>query len=290
MELLRLVVDCGGFTSAARAAGVSQPAISRAMARLSEQLNEPLFRRAGRGVAPTPTALRLARAMREVDATLHAAGAPGQPDEAERRDVRVGVAPAAGLLYGPLMTAALSGRHRLGIVTGAAPAMLAALISRDLDVAIVPRPRGLDRPELCQHVMYVSRPAIYCRHGHALQAAASLRQIADAQWAVAGMAGTPGNVIEEAFRVRRWAAPKIAVQCADYGMLAQIVACSELLAVIPHPLLATRVREDGIRCLRIAEGLPNYEVCMFWRRDVVGRGEAVECVIRALLAQGVGGG
>lgn len=295
LELLRRVVDNGSFTKAAQASGVSQPAVSRAMAQLGQQLGAPLFRRVGRRAVPTEQALQLARAMRDAgDALARVAAAPAPAAaRAQSGTVRLGVAPAAGLMYGPAMVATLAGggwRQRLSLVTGPAPVLLAALVRRELDAAIAPRPRGLGHPELSQRVMYVSHPAVYCRDGHPLQGAASLRDITGARWAVAGAAGTPGNVIEEAFRVRRWAAPLIAVQCADYGMLMQIVATSDLLGVISHPLLAARAREQGVRPIQIAEGLPNYEVCLFWHRDAVVGRRGLRQVIGALKRASAEGG
>ncbi|MFP2905712.1 LysR family transcriptional regulator [Pyxidicoccus sp. 3LFB2] len=53
------------LTRAAEVLFLSQSAVSHALARLKEQLGEPLFVREGRGVAPTPFAERLAPEIRE---------------------------------------------------------------------------------------------------------------------------------------------------------------------------------------------------------------------------------
>lgn len=57
-----------------RAAGLlhlSQSAVSHALARLRDQLGDPLFVRQGRGVAPTPLADRLAPGIHDALAGLH---------------------------------------------------------------------------------------------------------------------------------------------------------------------------------------------------------------------------
>ena len=46
----------GNLTRAAEQLNLSQPAVSHALGRLRECFNDPLFERAGRGVAPTPLA------------------------------------------------------------------------------------------------------------------------------------------------------------------------------------------------------------------------------------------
>src|ERR1700754_2406557 len=47
------VVDQGGFTAAGRRLGLSQPAVSRAIAALEQELGLPLLTRSRDGVSPT---------------------------------------------------------------------------------------------------------------------------------------------------------------------------------------------------------------------------------------------
>lgn len=269
LELLCHVVDGGSLTEAARRAGVSQPAVSQAMAALARQVGEPLLVRVGRMLQPTERALALARAARSQQAAWQqvqaAAGHPAAPRPGAV--VRAGLAPAAGLLYGSAIVQAVRAAAPKAfstIITGPAPEMLEQLARGELDLVIAPRPRGLRRAGLHYHVMYVSHPMVYCRTGHPLATATTLRAIARAQWAVAGSTGTPSNVVEEAFRVRGWRAPRIAVQCADYSMLLRIVGETDLLCVVSHPSLVTDAQRQGVTPLHIAEGLPHYEVCLFW--------------------------
>lgn len=289
LELLRCVVDSGGFARAAHVAGVSQPAISQAMQRLAQKVGEPLFERQGRRQIPTAKAVELAHAMQAADDSfrrLSGADAVGGMG-ANGATVRVGLSPAAGLLYGPLLANALTGtgrRNSLSIVTGSAPQMLGALMRKELDLVIAPRPRGLNRADLMERLMYVSQPVIYCREGHPLAAATSLRAVARAQWVVAGQTDTPGNMIEEAFRVRRWAPPRIAVHCADYAILAQVVASSNLLGALPHPRLVPNSLSPGLVPIQVDERLPHYEVCLFSPRQITKNSAAIRKLIAALTA------
>lgn len=284
LELLRCVVESGGFTPAARIAGVSQPAISQAMRRLENQLGAPLFERHGRRQIPTAKALELSQAMGLAEDHLRPAFSGKAPAASENDDrvIRVGLAPAAGLLYGPGMVNVLAragAGRRMSIMTGPAPEMLDNLRRGQLDLVVAPRPRGIDDITLCEHLMYVSQPIIYCRKGHPLATATSLREISRAQWVVAGQSGTPGNVVEEAFRVRRWPQPRIAVQCTDYAMLIQIVAGSDLLGVVSHPRLVAHSAQPAIVALSVDEGLPHYDVCLFWPRRIPRH----EALIRRLI-------
>ena len=79
------IVDFGGYHRAAEALHLTQPAVSRHMRRLEEQLGEPLFVRRGRGVELTPYGERAAQELREVIAAHDRAlarlgrGADGDP-------------------------------------------------------------------------------------------------------------------------------------------------------------------------------------------------------------------
>jgi len=71
MELKQLrnfihVVEFGGITAAADHLRIAQPALSRQVQALEEELNVSLLRRHGRGVMPTEEGLRLARRARAI--------------------------------------------------------------------------------------------------------------------------------------------------------------------------------------------------------------------------------
>jgi DNA-binding transcriptional LysR family regulator len=53
----------GNVSRTARCLGVSQPAISNALARLRQHFADPLFLRTGRGMRPTPKATNIANAL-----------------------------------------------------------------------------------------------------------------------------------------------------------------------------------------------------------------------------------
>ena len=55
----------GNLSRAARRLGMSQPAMSNALARLRETLDDPLFVRTGRGMEPTPRARLMTEPIRQ---------------------------------------------------------------------------------------------------------------------------------------------------------------------------------------------------------------------------------
>jgi DNA-binding transcriptional LysR family regulator len=294
LQYLRLVIEKGSFALAAEAAGVSQPAITLAMQRLERQWGVTLFEKVGRQKVPTRTAVAAARRAQDVQdrvealpsaGSRHAAWSPGR----DAAVLRVGMAPAAALLYGPTIETVWRSHEPEGLLQivrfGAAGELLESLRSDDLDLVIAPRPRRYQAGDVRRTVLHTSTPTVYVRAGHPLAGARSLADIAQAGWGVAGRAGTPGNVIEEALRVHRLPAPRVLVQCDDYPTLLNLVATSDLLCVVPHAELTRRGGQTGISPVKIREGLPLYEVCLFWRSGKPSRhAHALADITRALKA------
>jgi LysR family transcriptional regulator of abg operon len=273
LRYLQLVVERGSFASAAEAAGVSQPAITMAMRSLEQEWGAVLFEKVGRQKVPTSAAVRIAQQAGELRGRIERlpaiATGPGEWSLGREATVcRVGMAPAAGLLYLPIVESEWRMHEPDGllqVVSGNATDMLAALQGKELDLVIAPLPRRYPAAGIKRVALHTSTPMLYARSGHPLIDAKSLRDIADAGWGVTGRTGTAGNVIEEAHRVHRLPPPRVLVQCADYPTLLNLVAHTDLLCVVPHAALAPQApAQSGISALRIREGLPLYEVCLFW--------------------------
>lgn len=297
LHYLQLIVEKGSFAAAAQAAGVSQPAISQAIRALEREWNIALFEKQGRQKYPTRAALSAAMHMDELQARIGrftaAATLPEDrhlnPHGTSALSLRVGMAPAAALLYGPTIAALCLAQQepcQLQMVRGAAPEMLQALYLQELDLALVPCPRRWEARGIHRSMLYVSTPVVYCRSGHALAQAQSLMEMGGAAWAVSGRRGTAGNMIEEAHLVRGLAAPHIAVQCDSYAVMLNLVAHSDMLCAVPHPILLGEPPHAGLTALQLREGLPQYEVSLFWPgREQQRRPQLVQAVVQALKAQ-----
>src|SRR5215210_1056884 len=118
LRTFALVAELGSLRAAASALGVSEPAVSAAVAALRSDLGDPLFRRDGTGIALTPGGRALASRARELVRL------------AERTRREVATATSAGRLRA-LATAACA-EH----VAGAA----IALADDDADIVLGARP------------------------------------------------------------------------------------------------------------------------------------------------------
>lgn len=267
---LHLIIEKGSFAAAARHAGVSQPALSKSMKLLQDELAVCLFDKVGRRQVPTNAALKAAqtasRLYADLDAVAQAEAVPRTAVQPRTgATLRVGLAPASALLYGPCLQAIWQAREPEGFIEfvgGSGSMLINQLRSGQLDLVIAPQPRREAVADLLWLHLHRSTPTVYARTDHPLGTVRSLHEIRHAGWAVAGHADTAGSVIEEAHRVRKLPPPRILAQCQDYPTMLNLVARSDLLCVVPHPALMTG--QQDVHALNIEEGLPQYNVGMFW--------------------------
>lgn len=97
LRYAQAVVETRSFSAAARAYGVTQPALSNGIAKLEERLGERLFDRSPRGVTPTAFGARMLplieRALAALDVVTAEARRLTEPGE---QKIRMGVSPLIG--------------------------------------------------------------------------------------------------------------------------------------------------------------------------------------------------
>ncbi|MBS0273110.1 MAG: LysR family transcriptional regulator [Proteobacteria bacterium] len=164
MEICRL----GSFVRAANVLGVSQPALSRSIARLEQQLGVHLFHRDSHGARPTAFAEHI---FKRAEPTLSDVSTLVQEVEALAQghtgsiSISVGAA-ARETIAVPLLVKLLREFPglRIDLTTGKAPQLIERLIRRELDIVItarelVPPMRDLTKTELFEdEVSFFSRP------------------------------------------------------------------------------------------------------------------------------------
>lgn len=144
LHYLRLVIEHGSFAAAARAAGVSQPAISHGMRQLQRQFASPLLVRSGRRAVPTGLAMRVAAEAASLAEHVDALAASGPPRR-DREVLQVGVTPSAALTCGPILYDGWCTGHPrrfLQLTSADEGSLLAGLQMRSFDIVIAPKPRG----------------------------------------------------------------------------------------------------------------------------------------------------
>lgn len=255
--------------SLSRAATVlclSQSAVSHALSRLREQLEDPLFVRQGRGVAPTPLARQLAPAIRDALASLHGALQRQRPFLPERDVERLVLAMHDELE--PILLPALFNRLRsivprlrvscVRLDRGNLKADLAAgRLDLAIDVAQPTDPDLLHEPLLQDSFCVV--------------AAASRRRLdADTYMAaqhIAVSSRRTGLPIEDYLLSRQGLQRDVVLRCQHFQAAGRIVAESKLLLTMPRHHASLLLPALAVRLLKLPLPMPPLEVHLYWHRQ-----------------------
>ena len=197
LQAFALVARHGSIKAAAAKLGVSEPAVSEAVAALSRDLGDELLIRTGRGVRLTPGGRRLAAAAVEIIGVAEQARRGVREARGDRALLRVASDTAvAEHAAGPLLEAFTRRSPAVDVELQVEPpaAFADLLVDRLADVTIGPRAavdggRGLEAaPFLRYRLVVVAGPGHRLASGHRIPPA----MLATERW-LAGPAGTEGT-------------------------------------------------------------------------------------------------
>lgn len=170
LGVLRAVVEAGSFVRAGEALGLTQPAVSRAVARLEERVGVRMFRRTARSISLTDEGLRfyesIAPHLRAIeDATIEA----GDSSTQVRGRLRVNVDGGIGQLWLTPHLPSFLAQHPDLFVELAVRDRMGDLVREGFDVAVrfgQPEPSAMKaRLLLRTRVLTCASPAYLRRHG-----------------------------------------------------------------------------------------------------------------------------
>ena len=264
------VMKAGSLRSAAQALGISQPAVTKSIRQLEDELGMKLLQRSGRGTTATSAGKALLARARVIQAEL--AKIEQDLDELRGRrggTVVVGVSPAAAVLLVPEAVLRLRRSHRevrVRLVEGLAHSLMALVRDETLDFSV-----GLkesDKPDSAiRFTPLVRVPMIIAgRRGHPLADAKSLRDLADATWIAFNQPGR-GGFLDRSFRAARLQPPRDVVLCESYGSALALMARTDALGLIVPQLLEEPYSRGALRPIRINEPIPAMTFGIFRRAD-----------------------
>ena len=227
-------------TRAARALGMSQPAVSMALRKLRAILNDPLFIRAPTGVAPTPRAHALVQATRPLVERLREDLLTEERfDPAlSTRTISIALSDVGEMVFLPKLLERFRSRapHCAIRSVSIPPAQLVqALEKGDVDLAVGYFP-DLTNHNFYQQRLFTHHFACLLRAGHPRRAARlPLDDFLAMEHAVVRAEGRSQEIFErflERKRIRR----KVVLLTPHFLSIPVVVARSDLVATVPHAL------------------------------------------------------
>lgn len=179
LEHFLALADTGSFSRASEKVHVTQPALSRSIQMLEQELGLPLVDRVGKRNELTPfghaVLARAKRIVMEVDELKRSAVSMSGGIEGT---VRLGVGSAPGALFsGPLLVHMLQScpQVRTQLSGGSPEVQLAALRTRQVDALLMTYRAVPPREDLHIDVLPTLRSGFICRRGHPLASLARVR-------------------------------------------------------------------------------------------------------------------
>lgn len=265
------VVEHGSIRAAARAMGLSQPALSKSISMLERDLGCSLLGRDVTGAVPTEIGRAFLLRAHAIRSDLQRA----KDEIAQLRGmsggrITIGTSAAPAFAVVPQAVVALQLRNPgafVRMVEIIYPAAIQGLRDGSLDLAVGPVPARLADvgSEIQVTVLYRNRVLLAVRRGHPLATARSLRELGDAEWIRAGTPEGPARVVDEAFARAGLPGPRYRVQCESVLALAELAAASDFVAVVPQQVLAREGASDRLLNIRVAERIEPVQIALFTR-------------------------
>jgi DNA-binding transcriptional LysR family regulator len=162
------VVEEGSFNRAATRLHKTQPAISYQVKQLEAELGQPLFFRRARRISPTPAGQVLAAHAREVQEVVRRSRqAVERLSDGVAGEIRIGTVNSVGIHFLPEVLQTMREKYPLvhpTVLYRESPAIMEALLSNRIDLALVANPRP-DR-RLRQEPIVEERVSLVCGRTH----------------------------------------------------------------------------------------------------------------------------
>jgi DNA-binding transcriptional LysR family regulator len=269
LNLLRVfdaVLRDRSVTAAARHLGLTQPAVSNALARLRAQFEDALFVRTAKGMDATPFARELSEPVRQALVLLESAMAhgPGFDPATSARAFRFYMSDLGQIEFlPPLVERAqrVAPGVRLEAVALEVEDIGDALAAGALDLAVGFLP-GLGPPVRRQPLF---RDPYVClmRAGHpAAGARLTKKAFLEASHALVSYKGGH-RVIEEALE-RAGLARRIALRVPHFTVLPMVLERSDLILILPAKIARVYERQGGFKFLPLPVPIPPADVAAHW--------------------------
>jgi len=268
LHMVEIISGMGSLTRAAEALNISQPTLSKRLARLEQQLGTKLFEREATGLTPTLIAEYLIDSTAQIKANM--ASVQRQVERLVEHDtgnLRIGVGPIIEqVLLPPVLTqlAKRTGSVRLSIVTDRADILLEQLKSGQLDVIAGPynaddaahKEAGLEAIDLIrENTINVAR----VEHPIFNESNADFFAYPYASPPVQGtMTGMRRPTNQERARVF----------ADNYSLLKSLILESDYICGGPQHIFASEIEEGRLKVIEESPSVPWQSACLTQRKSL----------------------
>ena len=256
LEVAAMLAEVHHMPSVAASIGVSQPAVSQAIARLEDALGQPIFARTARGMVPTDAGSRWVVRFERVLAELRNIRA----DIAALKGVLEGVVTVGALPLGrtlllPMAIADVHRRHphlRFRTLESPYEELTAGLLAGRIDF-ILGAVRPLASQGLATERLFQDRISLIVRAAHplAVRKRVTLADLEPYPWVLSRSASPSRQALDGVFASRRLPLPQPLVETGDLALVRGMLLQGDMVTALSahqlrHEIDAGWLRELGL--------------------------------------------
>jgi len=266
-ELFDAVYRLRNLTLAGAQLGMTQPAVSRGLARLRDAYGDVLFVRQQRGVLPTPFADHLAKPLADALAIVRGTVEPPRFDPfSDRRAFRIAMSDIGERFFLPRLLGHLAHvgpRLTIEGVSQSLPELKAGLEGGDIDLVAGYLPelgkQVHQRRLFRERFVYVAR----ARHPR-VDGALRREQLRELPHVIACPPGTPHAAAVERVLTSARVRASVVLRVRSFLCIAPIVAQTNLVAAMPSNLAALVAGPLSLQCIDSPVQIPGFDVSIAW--------------------------
>jgi DNA-binding transcriptional LysR family regulator len=272
LPVLVAIHEHGSVSLAAQHLGMSQSAVSTALAKLRLKYSDPLFHRVGHGMKPTTRTRALINPLREAMsrvATTFTAETQFNPRTTERT-FTFAMSDVGEMVFMPKILQRVhqaAPRARVRSVAASAAQIERGLETGEIDLAVGYFPDLREKSFLEKHLFFHYFVCLL-RANHPITASTlSMQQFLSLEHAVVYGAGRTNEIFERFLRAKK-IHRRVALETPHFMSIPSIIARSDLIVTVPHAVgMFVKEVHMNIRIAQPPMRTPKIDLKLHWHRN-----------------------
>ncbi len=271
IETLVAIADAGSYRKAAERLGRNQPALSKTIRALEEELGLTLFIRSQRGAVLTEAGETLYRRARTVLADVTALkDEVGNLLGHRQGRVRIGVSPAAGTVVLPRALALFRRdwpEAEVDIIPVLYPDSVSLLREAVLDIVIGPLPEAHAGQDLISETLFDMPAYVVTSQTNPKRSTSNIADLKDDTWLVHGPAEGPSSLFLHAFGDAEHLLPTALTRCHSISATMALIEELDAFCVLSRHVYENQKSKYQICRVPIKDDLPHFRLSQVTHRS-----------------------
>ena len=265
LRVLDAMLQTRQVTDAGITLNLSQPAMSAALSKLRKTFGDPMFVRTAHGMQPTPLALQMAAAVREILVRAEVLHRSSFEPARTERTFTLSLSDAGEMVFLPRLLRPLRERApgaSVLSVTLPPKELEQAMEAGDIDLAVGYFP-DLAKAGFFQQRLFANPYVCIMRPKHPIGNKLRLKDFLSASHAVVHPEGRSEEVFERALQARRLSR-RVVLRIPHFMSVPFIIMESDLIVTVPLPVGRSFAKMIELRMLPLPIRLPNVDLKQHW--------------------------